>query len=86
MMLSPVHLVESKCMNLGESKETLSDRNDILHLLNRVDSVLDRLSVLGTSTIEDSPDFGNLGLSPVTVGLTDGLEKNLRVNALGGFQ
>ena len=60
-------------MNLGKSKETLGDRNDILHLLNGVDSVLDGLGVFGTSTVEDSPNFGNLGLSPITVGFTDGL-------------
>jgi len=72
-MLSWIHLAESSCVNLGESKETLGDRNNILHLLNRVDSVLDSLGVFGASTVEDSSDFGNLGLSPVTVGLTDGL-------------
>ena len=67
-------------LNLGESEETLGDGNDVLHLPNGVDSVLDGLSVLGTSTVEDSLDFGDLGLSPVTVGLTDRLEYNLRVS------
>ena len=73
-MLSWGHLVKSNRANLGESKETLGDGNDILHLLNGVDSILDSLGMFGTSTVENSPDFGNLGLSPITVGFTDGLE------------
>jgi len=73
-MLSQVHLAKLSCINLGESKETLGDRNDILHLLDGVDSVLDSLGVLGTGTVENSLDFGNLGLSPIPVGLADGLE------------
>jgi len=81
-MSTPVHLAESIFENLGESKETLSDRNDILHLLNRVNSVLDSLSVFGASTVEDSLNFGNLSFSPVTVGLTDGLEYNLHVSTI----
>jgi len=79
-MSTLVHLAGSDCVNLGESKETLSDRNDILHLLNRVNSVFDSLSVFGASTVEDSLNFGNLSFSPVTVGLTDGLEHNLHVS------
>jgi len=76
-MLGRTHLAELSCMNLGESKETLGDRNDILHLLNGVDSVLDSLGVFSTSTVENSLDFGNLGLSPITVGFADGLESKL---------
>jgi len=81
-MSSPVHLTESDCVNLGESKETLGDGNDILHLLNGVDPVLDSLSVFGASTVEDSLNFGNLGFSPVTVGLTNGLEYNSHVSTI----
>lgn len=84
MVLNLAHLAESNCTNLGESKETLGDRNDILHLLNRVDSVLDGLSVFGTGTVEDSLDFGNLGFSPVTVGLADGLGYSLHVSTTVG--
>ena len=79
-MLSRVHLAGLSCINLGESKETLSDRNNILHLLNRADSVLDSLCVFGTSTVENPLDFCNLCLSPITVGFTDGLECKLHVN------
>ena len=81
-MSSPVRSTKSNCVNLGESKETLGDGNDILHLLNRVDSVLDSLSMFGASTVEDSLNFGNLGFSPVTVGLTDGLEYNSRISTI----
>lgn len=77
--MSVVHLAKLNRGDLGEGKETLGDRDDILHLPHRVDSVFDGLSVFCTSTIEDTPDFGNLGLSPITVGFTDGLEYNSRV-------
>ena len=79
-MLGLVYLTEWNHVNLRESKETLGDRNDILHLLDRVDSVFDSLSVFGAGTIEDPLNFGNLGFGPVTVGLTDGLEYNLHVS------
>lgn len=77
--MSLVHLTESNRVDLGEGKETLGDRNDILHLPDRVDSVFDSLSVFCTSTIENTLDFGNLGLSPITVGLANGLECKPRV-------
>lgn len=81
-MSGPVHLTESNCANLGESKETLGDGNDILHLLNRVDSVLDSISVFGASTVEDCLNFGNLGFSPVAVGLADGLKYDLNISTI----
>ena len=83
---SPVHSTESDCVNLGEGKKALGDGNDILHLLNRVDSVLDSLSVFSASTVEDSPDFGNLGFSPVTVRLADRLEYNSHVSTITKVQ
>ena len=68
--------------NLGESKETLSNGNNVLHLPNGIDLVLNSLSVFGTSTIEDTLDFGNLGLSPVMVGLVDELGCNSCVRTI----
>ena len=84
-MLGVAHLAESSGVNLGESKETLGDGNDVFHLFNGVDSVLDSLSVFGASTIEDALNLGNLSLSPVTVGLPDRLECDLRVSAIARF-
>lgn len=81
-MLGPVRLIESNCVNLGESKKTFGDGNNILHLLHRVDPVLDSLSVFGASTVEDSLDFGDLGFGPVPVGLADGLECILHVSKI----
>lgn len=84
--LSLVHPAKGNGLNLREGKETLSDRNDILHLPDRVDSVLNGLSVFAASTVEDASDFGNLCFSPVTVGLTDRLEFNLNVRTAVGVQ
>lgn len=55
--------------NLGESEETLSDRNNILHLLNRLDAVLDNLGVLGTGRVQDILHALDVTLSPVPVRL-----------------
>jgi len=86
MLLGLVYLANSNCANLGKGKEAFGDRNDILHLPNRIDSVLDSLSVFGASTVEDCLYFGNLGLSPVTIGFTYGLEYNLHVSTIARAQ
>ena len=62
--------------HLGERKETLGDGDDILHLLNRLDAVLDDLGVLGPGRVEDVADTLDVALGPVTVRLADGLEGN----------
>ena len=62
-----------KVTDLGEREETLGDVDDILHLLNRLDAVLDDLGVLGTGGVEDVTDALDVALSPVTVGLLDSL-------------
>ena len=59
--------------NLGEGEKILGDRNDILHLLDGLDTVLDSLSVLSTRTVEDVLDLLDVTLSPVTVRLPDAL-------------
>ena len=69
-------------MDLGEGKETLGDGNDIFHLPDGVDSVLDRLGVFCTSTVEDTLDFGNLSFSPITIGFSNGLECYSRVKLI----
>jgi hypothetical protein len=80
--LSVVRLAKLNRVDLGEGKETLGDGNDILHLSDRVDSVFDGLSVFRTSTVEDTLNFVNLGLGPITVGFADGLECNSRVKLI----
>ena len=62
-----------KRTHLGEREKTLGDRDNILHLLNRLDAVLDDLGVLGTGGVEDVADALDVALSPVTVGLLDSL-------------
>ena len=59
--------------HLGECEETFSDGDDILHLLNRRDAVLDGLGVLRTRRIEDTLDTIDMALRPVTVRLPDAL-------------
>ena len=59
--------------HLGEGKETLGDGDDILHLLNRLDAVLDDLSVLGARRVEDVTNTADVALSPVPVRLLDSL-------------
>ena len=61
--------------HLGEREETLSNGDDILHLLNRLNAVLDDLGVLGARCVEDVADTLDVALSPVPVGLLHGLEK-----------
>ena len=55
--------------HLGEREETLSNGDDILHLLNRLDAVLDDLGVLGPGRVEDVADTLDVALGPVPVGL-----------------
>lgn len=80
--MSLVHLGKSNRVDLGEGKKTLGDGNDILHLPDRVDSVFDSLSVFCTSTVENTLDFSNLGLGPITIGFADVLECNPRVKMI----
>ena len=59
---------------LGEREETLGDGDDILHLLNRLNAVLDNLGVLGAGGVEDVADALDVTLCPVPVGLLHRLE------------
>ena len=60
--------------HLGERKETLGDGDDILHLLNRLDAVLDDLGVLRAGGVEDVEHAVDVALRPVPVRLLRGLE------------
>ena len=60
---------EGQKTHLREREETLSDRNDILHLLNRLDAVLNDLGVLGPGRVEDVADALDVALGPVPVRL-----------------
>ena len=60
--------------HLRESKETLGDGDDILHLLNRLDAVLDDLGVLRAGGVEDVEHAVDVALRPVPVRLLRGLE------------
>ena len=68
--------VEKQETHLGERKEPLGDGDDILHLLNRLDAVLDDLGVLGAGRVEDVADALDVALGPVPVRLLDGLFDN----------
>ena len=61
---------------LGEREETLSDSDDILHLLNRLNAVLDDLGVLSAGGVEDVAHALDVALGPVPVRLLDGLFDN----------
>lgn len=71
---------------LRERKETLRDGDDILHLLNRLDAVLDDLGVLGPGRVEDVADTLDVALGPVPVGLLHRLSRTaVSVYANGGI-
>ena len=65
------------CGLLGKGEETLSNCSNILHLSNGVNASLDSLSMLSTSTIENTLDLGNVPLGPLLVWLTDNLSRNI---------
>ena len=72
--------------HLGEREETLSNGDDILHLLNRLDAVLDDLGVLGPGRVEDVADTLDVALGPVPVGLLHRLSSTaVSVYANGGI-
>ena len=72
--------------HLREREETLGDGNDILHLLNRLDAVLDDLGVLGPGRVEDVADTLDVALGPVPVGLLHRLSRTaVSVYANGGI-
>ena len=60
---------------LGQRKQALRERDDVLHLGDIVDAVLDGLGVVGTCGIEDTLDAGDLRVGPVAVRLADGLQR-----------
>lgn len=64
---------ESWATHLREREETLGDGDDILHLLNRLDAVLDDLSVLSAGRVQDVLDAVDVSLRPVAVRLLHGL-------------
>jgi hypothetical protein len=53
--------------DLGDRKETLGERDDVLHLAHRVDAVLHGLRVLCARTIEDALDASNVVLGPLFI-------------------
>ena len=59
---------------LGQGKESLGDRNNVLHLADIGNAFLDRASVLGTGIIEDVANAGDVAFSPLAVGLTESLK------------
>ncbi len=59
--------------HLGEREEALGDGDDILHLLNRLDAVLDDLGMLGAGRVQDVLDAVDVTLRPVAVRLLHGL-------------
>ena len=61
--------------HLRERKETLGDGDDILHLLNRLDAVLDDLGVLRARRVEDVAHTCDVALCPVAVWLLHSLER-----------
>ena len=69
---------------LGEREETLSDSNDILHLLNRFDALLHYLGVLGARRVEDVPNTFDVALSPIAVGLLHSLWRTIVSTRIAG--
>lgn len=53
---------------LGEGKETGGERDDILHLGDAINSLLDCLGVLIAGLVEDVLDTLDIGLCPLHVG------------------
>ena len=62
---------------LRELEEALSKGDDVLHLLDGVDTVLDRLGVVGTGTLKDTLDARDVTLRPLFVGRLDDLERTM---------
>ena len=59
--------------DLGNGKESLGERDDILHLANFVDAILHGLRVFCTRTVEHALDTSNVVLGPLFVGQANGL-------------
>ena len=59
--------------HLGHGKQTLRDIDDILHLLNRPDALLDSFGVLRPRAIQNRLDLVNVSLSPLLVWLLHAL-------------
>ena len=62
--------------DLGGRKETLGERDDVLHLAHRVDAVLHGLRVLCARTIEHTLDASNVILGPLFVRQANDLHAN----------
>jgi len=59
---------------LGQGKEGLGDGNDVLHLADIGNALLDGTSVLRTGIIEDVANARDVTFSPLTVGLAESLK------------
>ncbi len=59
--------------HLRQAEKTLGNGNDIFHLLDRRNALLDCLRMGSTSTVEDATYFLDVPLSPVLVRLANGL-------------
>jgi hypothetical protein len=59
--------------DLGNSKESLGERDDVLHLAHCVDAVLHGLRMFGPRTVEHALDASNVVLGPLFVWEANGL-------------
>ena len=72
-LIDIVNFLVGMCTYLGKSEEPLSDVDNILHLLNRLDAILNGLGVLSPRAVENILDALNMTISPVTVWLPNTL-------------
>ena len=68
--------------DLGDRKETLCERDDILHLTHCIDAVLHGLRVLCARTVEHTLDASNVILGPLLVREANGLRASIFRSAL----
>ena len=68
--------------NLGNCKESLCERDDVLHLVHCIDAVLHCLRVFCASTVEHALDASNVVLGPLFVREADGLRVGIFLLAL----
>lgn len=69
-----LYICREGAADLREREEALGEGDDVLHLSDVVDAVLDGLGVVRARGVEDALDARDLRVRPVTVRLADGLE------------